>query len=372
MSPPTQTIASPDLSNDPLKRITRLAELSLGVSTAIVDTEYVWSRSSRGLEAEPVGRRRLAIAPDTPFVVDDATAQAGFTAPVVPDVSRPRFYAGVALRTADGASLGTLCLIDSEPRHFTDRQLMTLIEIAGIAADTLELRLASRERPASDRAEPPTANGAERRDLQGASLQALILALDAHDAPTSDHCLAVVALARSVATAMALPSEQVTEVAQVALLHDVGKVGIPDAILHKRGHLDGCERSRMRQHPVIGEKIVSSLRELRHLAPAIRAAHERWAGGGYPDGLQGKAIPIASRIVFACDAYDAMTTDRTYQAAASEVEARDELLEHAGTQFDPEVIERLVRVLDTTPEPHPRSRSVSRFTAEGWISQALR
>jgi response regulator RpfG family c-di-GMP phosphodiesterase len=127
----------------------------------------------------------------------------------------------------------------------------------------------------------------------------------------------------------------------------------------------------MRQHPVIGEKIVASLRELRHLAPAIRSAHERWAGGGYPDGLRGEAIPIASRIVFACDAYDAMTSDRPYQAAVSDDEAREELLEHAGTQFDPEVIGPLIRILDAKRAPHPRTRSVSRFTAEGWISQAL-
>ena len=168
----------------------------------------------------------------------------------------------------------------------------------------------------------PMTDTEERRDLQGASLQALILALDAHDGPTSDHCLAVVGLARSVATAMALTEEKVTEIAQVALLHDLGKVGIPDNILHKRGPLNDCERQRMRQHPAIGEEIVASLRELRHLAPAIRAAHERWSGGGYPDGLRGEAIPIASRIVFACDAYDAMTTDRPYQAAVNEVEAR--------------------------------------------------
>ena len=98
MNHPTELMPAPGVSNDPLKRITRLAERSLGVSTAIVDDEHVWSRSSRGLEAEPVGRRRLAIAPDTPFVVDDATAQPGFTAPFVPAVPRPRFYAGVALR----------------------------------------------------------------------------------------------------------------------------------------------------------------------------------------------------------------------------------------------------------------------------------
>jgi hypothetical protein len=352
MSYPTQPLATLDAPGDPLARITRLAERALGVSTAIVDTKQVWSRSSRGLEAEPVGRRRLAIAPETPFVVADATAQPGFTAPIVAGVRRPRFYAGLALRTADGASLGTLCLFDSEPRRVTDRQLITLVEIAALAVDELELQLAGQKETT-------------------ASLNALILALDAHDAPTSAHSVAVVGLARSVATAMALSTDEVTEVAQVALLHDVGKVGVPETILHKPGELDNDEISRMRQHPVIGERIVGSMRDLGHLAPAVRAAHERWDGGGYPDGLRREAIPIASRIVFACDAYDAMTTDRSYRAAVTEIEARDELVEHADTQFDPEVVESLIGVLTGAPRARPSSHSVSRFTAEGWISDAL-
>jgi HD domain/GAF domain len=338
------------VSGDPLDRITHMAERCFGVSTAIVDTERVWSRSSRGLEAEHVRRRHMAIAPGTPFVVEDATAQPGFSAPVVADAPRPRFYAGVALRTADGASLGTLCLIDPEPRRFSGEQLMTLVEIAAIVVDTLELRLA----------------GQELRGLQDASLHSLILAIEAHDGPTSEHSLAVVGLARSVAAALALPAAKITEVAQVALLHDVGKIGIPDNILHKRGRFDRCERSRMRQHPVIGEKIVASLRELRHLAPAVRSAHERWGGGGYPDGLRGDAIPIASRIVFACDAYDAMTTNRSYQPASSETRALAELRDYAGTQFDPQVIERLIPIVEAKRERRPRT--ASRFLAEGWAS----
>lgn len=358
MSRQPQPLSGAGATGDPLERITRMAERSFGVATAVIDTERVWSRSSRGLEAAHVDRRALAIAPGIPFVVEDATAHSGFSAPAVLGVPRPRFYAGVALTTADGANLGTLCLLDSEPRPFGRGQLASLVEIAAIVVDTLELRHAGRAH-------------AQMRDLQDASLHALILAIEAHDGPTSDHSLAVVGLARSVAAALGLPPAEITEVAQVALLHDVGKIGVPDRILHKRGDLDRCERSRMRQHPEIGEKIVASLRELRHLAPAVRSAHERWTGGGYPDGLRGNAIPMASRIVFACDAYDAMTTDRSYQSAFSEARARGELRRHAGTQFDPRVIDQLLAILEHELDQPSRTRAVSRFSAEGWVSQTV-
>jgi hypothetical protein len=347
-----------------------MAERVFRVSSAIIDTDRLWSRSSRGLDAQHVGRRHLAIARTVPFVVEDATAHPDFSAPVVPGVMQPRFYAGVALTTADGLNLGTLCLVDATPRRFRDEQLATLIELGAVVVDTLELGLAGERRSRTQRVRSPAETLEQLHGLRDASLHALILALEARDAPTSDHSLAVVGLARSVASALALPAAKITEVVQVALLHDIGKVGMPDNILHKRGHLDSCERSRMHQHPAIGEKIVGSLRELRHLAPAIRGAHERWDGGGYPDGLHNSSIPIASRIVFACDAYDAMTTGRPYRRASSEASARAELRDHSGTQFDPQVIDVLIPILEAG-ESRPPMSSASRFSASGWKSHAV-
>ncbi len=371
MNRPTQPLVWTGVSGDPLERISRMAERVFRVSSAIIDTERLWSRSSRGLEADHVGRRQLSIAPATPFVVEDATAHPAFSAPVVSGAPTPRFYAGVALTTEDGANLGTLCLIDAMPRRFSDEQLAMLVELGTIVVDTLELRLAGERRGKAEDARSPAETLEQLHGLQDASLHALILAIEARDTLTSDHSLAVVGLARSVAAALELSETEITEVVQVALLHDVGKVGIPDNILHKRGQLNECERSRMRQHPVIGERIVRSLRELRHLAPAIRAAHERYGGGGYPDGLRGHAIPIASRIVFACDAYDAMTTERSYQPASSEARARTELRDHAGTQFDPQVVQRLIPILEANDETRPTTRAASRFSAAGWASHSL-
>lgn len=144
-----------------------------------------------------------------------------------------------------------------------------------------------------------------------------------------------------------MPESFVDEVKQVALLHDIGKIGIPDAILGKRGPLDESEWELMHTHPVIGARIVASIETLAPLAPAVRAEHERCDGDGYPDGLIREQIPLASRITFACDAYHAMVSSRPYRAepmhrAAAAAELRD----HAGTQFDPDVVAALLRIVE--------------------------
>jgi len=138
------------------------------------------------------------------------------------------------------------------------------------------------------------------------------------------------------------------EVRQVALLHDVGKIGIPDAILSKPGPLNRDEWTVMRTHPVVGAQIVASIDSLAPFAPAIRAEHERWDGTGYPDGLACDQIPLASRITFACDAYDAMLSSRPYRATPmNATAAAAELRNNAGTQFDPEVVAALLRVVSS-------------------------
>ena len=165
----------------------------------------------------------------------------------------------------------------------------------------------------------------------------------------------VVALALAVANRLGLSEEEVLEVEQVAILHDIGKVGIPDALLQKRGPLTDEEWLLMRQHPAVGERIVASTESLSHLARAVRAEHEHYDGMGYPDGLRGRDIPIASRVCLACDAYHAMTSDRPYRTGISAQEARAQLSANAGTQFDPLVVDALLAVL-AEPEPAARPR----------------
>jgi putative nucleotidyltransferase with HDIG domain len=184
-----------------------------------------------------------------------------------------------------------------------------------------------------------------------ASLRALLAAVNARDSYTASHSREVVRLARGVSRSLDLGESETAEVEHVALLHDVGKIAIPDAILRKARALTEHEQTLMRQHPVVGAEILASTPELAHLAPAVRAEHERWDGGGYPDGLAGDAIPVASRIVFVCDAYHAMTSDRPYRRAMSADQAREEIARSAGTQFCPAAAAALLDVLTLVQAP---------------------
>jgi diguanylate cyclase (GGDEF)-like protein/PAS domain S-box-containing protein len=183
-------------------------------------------------------------------------------------------------------------------------------------------------------------------------IHALLAALEARDQYTGEHSRIVVALAQGVARELGLDEQQTLEVEQVAVLHDIGKVGIPDSILLKRGPLTDAEWQLMRQHPAVGERVVANTESLAHLASAIRAEHERYDGRGYPDGLAGDEIPIASRITLACDAYHAMTSDRPYRRSLTREQALAELRDNAGSQFDPTVVTALLKIVETDPEPY--------------------
>jgi diguanylate cyclase (GGDEF)-like protein len=191
-----------------------------------------------------------------------------------------------------------------------------------------------------------------------AAVQALAAAIEARDNYTHDHSEQVVSLATDVARLLGLsPSEQDT-VRHGALLHDVGKLAIPNEILHKPGPLNDAEWRVMAEHPVIGERILRRTPQLGHLAPVVRHEHERWDGNGYPDGLAGTEIPIASRIILACDAYNAMITTRPYREAMSAEDAVAELRDKSGTQFDPQVVAALLKRL-RVPALSPSSSAVS-------------
>lgn len=150
------------------------------------------------------------------------------------------------------------------------------------------------------------------------------------------------AMAEMLARRMGLSEGEAAEVGRVALLRDVGKIGVGEAILDKPGPLDDAEWEIVRMHPAIGGQIVASAQGLAHLAPAVRAAHERWDGGGYPDGLSGEDIPIASRIAFVCAAFEAMTSERRYREALGADAALRELERNAGSQFCPRAVGALV------------------------------
>jgi HD-GYP domain-containing protein (c-di-GMP phosphodiesterase class II) len=162
----------------------------------------------------------------------------------------------------------------------------------------------------------------------------------------------------TVARRFAMSSEELDEVARAAELHDVGKVGIPDAILNKPGRLDDDDWAFMRQHTILGERILNAAAALRPVARLVRSSHERWDGTGYPDKLEGAETPLGSRIIAVCDAYEAMTADRPYRSALTPEAAAQELRANAGTQFDPAVVDAFLDAIPThdplgAPEREP-------------------
>jgi two-component system cell cycle response regulator len=185
--------------------------------------------------------------------------------------------------------------------------------------------------------------GSSRTRAQTVLMQQSVLMqlLTEREPSLHDHVCDVGALAMEIGQRFALNSEQLDELRRAAELHDLGKLAVPDQILYKPGPLSDSEWALMRQHTLIGERILNAAPALRPVARLVRSSHERWDGDGYPDGLAGEEIPLGSRIIAACDAYDAMISERAYDKARSPEAAIAELVAHAGTQFDPQVIQEL-------------------------------
>lgn len=173
----------------------------------------------------------------------------------------------------------------------------------------------------------------------------LISILDGRDAYTAGHSQRVSDNAVGIAKELSLSTSEIENIRRAGLLHDIGKVNVPDDILKKPGRLSEDEIRLMNQHPVDGARFVESVSSLRHLTPIIRHHHERYDGKGYPDGLMGEAIPLGARILLVADAFDAMTTDRPYRASLSKAEALGRIITNAGTQFDARVAVAALRVL---------------------------
>jgi diguanylate cyclase (GGDEF)-like protein/putative nucleotidyltransferase with HDIG domain len=191
-------------------------------------------------------------------------------------------------------------------------------------------------------AEGPNESTPDSATPQRDAIEALAVALLERDRYTGEHSEAVIEMSGSVARNLGLGAAEVDRVKSAALLHDIGKVAIPDEILHKPGPLTDAEWKLMKEHPVIGERILRVLPGLGSVARIVRHEHERWDGGGYPDGLVGQEIPLGSRIIIAADTYHAITSDRPYRAARSHSEAIEELTRCAGSQFDPTVTQALI------------------------------
>jgi diguanylate cyclase (GGDEF)-like protein len=258
----------------------------------------------------------------------------------------------VALTLPDGGMAGTFTAVE----HAPGPPRPEVLELASAYGSVIAVGL--------DRLRQESSVAARYQ----AVVVALTSALDARDEYTGRHSSETSELAVRVGERLGMSPEERDMLAQIAVLHDVGKLGIPTNVLLKQGPLDGSEKALMREHPVIGERILSGIAGLSEVARAVRCEHERWDGHGYPDGLAGEQIPLAARIVFACDAWHAMTSDRPYRPAMAQARAREELRRGAGTQFDPRVAQALLEILGDHAPPPACSPSESRDRA---LSQEL-
>lgn len=181
------------------------------------------------------------------------------------------------------------------------------------------------------------------------TVEALEILVMARDQYTGEHTRKVGQTAYNIAVTMGCSHEEAQAIGLAGRLHDIGKVAVSDAILCKTGPLTESEWATIRTHPIVGAEVISYVPSLRPLAPLIRYHHERWAGGGYPDNLQGESIPLGARIIAVADAFDAMITDRPYQPARSVEEALAEIVQCSGVQFDPGIVVALKQMINHPP-----------------------
>jgi HD-GYP domain-containing protein (c-di-GMP phosphodiesterase class II) len=219
--------------------------------------------------------------------------------------------------------VGALSVGFCEPHEFGPEELPLLTTIGGQIAVALQ-----------------NAEAYEKLDrMYLETVTALAAAMEAKDQYTASHADSLAAMAIALGSRLGLSDGELRMLQYAAVLHDIGKIGIPGNILNKPEALTREEFDTMAQHTIIGERIISRIDYLVPIARIIRSAHERWDGTGYPDGHRGDEIPLASRILLVCDAFDAMTTDRPYRKALPVDVALGELSRHAATQFDPRVVD---------------------------------
>ncbi len=230
----------------------------------------------------------------------------------------------------DGQVRGALAVIAKpEAAPLGDTEIELLTRLADLGAVALE------QGDMNERLEIANASGVE----------ALTAAIDLHDSYTWEHSQSVMALAGRVAQKLGFDEAALAEISLAARLHDAGKIGVPDAILLKEGPLDEHEWEIIKCCPSWGAEMIERFPRLENVATIVRCLHEHWNGGGYPEGLKGEEIPLASRVVLACDAYDAMTRNRPWRSAFEPWNALRKLRNGAGHQFDPAVVDALTATL---------------------------
>jgi len=307
------------------------------------DPRALIAAAAHGTPADLLGSRMGAdegvlgrvMASGEPLLVPDCRAIGGPVAPAFADDATRAAFAPIRF---EGAVRGVVAVaVCDENARLDAGQIDLLCEMADMAAAALD-HGSSRE---------------ESRHEVSAHVSALAAAMDLRDRRTAAHSEDVAALACAVGEMLQLEEAALVELEFAARLHDVGKIRVPDDVLNKPGPLEPQEREVMRCHSAWGAETLSGVPGLEVVATIVRFHHERWDGRGYPDGLAGACIPLASRIIAVCDAFGAMTCDRPYRAGVAAAQALDELRAGAGTQFDPAVVDAFCQaVSEHAPAAH--------------------
>ncbi len=310
----------------------------------LLGTSGPWSEWENLLTSGEHVRQGALWLPDGAYEWDDQTTvwtPATAAAPD-PDAWHPYDMMMLPLRSASGEVLGMVSV--DQPLHGR-RPDDGEIEVLMAVADQAGLALEQAQRDAAG-------TGGEHEQSQELRLAAVMLlaeTLDLRDAGTAQHSRTVGAYARDTASALGLSPDRVERIYAAGVLHDLGKLGIADAILHKPGKLDDAEWKEIQRHPEIGARILEHA-GLEDIAGWVRAHHERVDGRGYPKGLAGEWVPLEARILAVADAYEAMVADRPYRAGIAPADACAELIRCAGTQFDPSVVEAFLSSRDSTEQ----------------------
>jgi len=299
------------------------------VASYNLSAEYVWTINRKRRIPIGFGPIGMAFTENRPFEVnnvasDDTYAQWKHVASI------QGYSSLVALPLlAKGQSIGVICIYFAEPRELRENEMNLLTTAANEAAIAIE-------------------NSRMYENLQDAfvgTIRSLAETIDAKDTYTRGHSERVSLYAEAIARGLGLQGAELQTIRYAGYLHDVGKIGIPDAILSKPGKLTVEEFNIIKKHPVLSEKILTPVNFPFPVQSIVRHHHERYDGNGYPDGLGSVENPLGARILFVADAYEAMTSDRPYRKALSTQMALGELERNTGTQFDPRVVEVFARII---------------------------
>lgn len=239
-----------------------------------------------------------------------------------------------------GNVIGTLNIAHNQPDAYEQKNIKTMLDLSSKIASTVENALVY-----------DVVNQQlhqlmkELNNTHNATLEAFMVVLDAKDSGTKGHCNRVVEYTTILAKSMGYKGKELDDIKMGAMLHDIGKISIPDSVLFKNGDLNAKQWNIIKTHPQIGFEMVSKINFFKKAAPIVFHHHEKYDGTGYPKGLKGAEIPRGARIFAIADAFDAMTSDRPYRASMSLELAREEIIKHAGGQFDPHMVEKFLSCL---------------------------